>query len=119
MKQKKTITLTSKALSHFRKILNKKKNSIGIRIGIKEAGCSGKSYTIDFAYKLQKNDKVIEINGIQVIVGNESFNYLQGTHLDCIKKGLNMHITFQNPNAVNECGCGESFQINDILKLST
>ncbi len=82
-----------------------------VRVGVKSGGCSGLSYILDFEEEVSEEDKVIESNGINLLVDKKSFLYLVGTTLE-YSSGLNgkgFHWT--NPNAQRSCGCGESFSL--------
>lgn len=103
------ITLTNAAVEHLQKTLQKKVEAVGVRLGVKNAGCSGLSYVLDFALETKPEDKIFETNGIKVFVDSASFEYLQGTEIDCVHEGLNAQLKFNNPNVKSACGCGESF----------
>ena len=82
-----------------------------VRIGVETGGCSGLSYKLNFDKNLNENDKLIESNGIKVIIDKKSFLYLIGTTLNYFG-GLNgKGFVFENPNANRTCGCGESFSV--------
>jgi len=82
-----------------------------IRVGVKGGGCSGLMYDLEFDSELKEEDKLIEDNGIKVVVDKKSILYLAGTELD-FSGGLNgKGFNFINPNASRTCGCGESFSI--------
>ncbi len=82
-----------------------------IRVGVKGGGCSGLMYELDFDNQITDTDKVIEDNGIKVVVDKKSYLYLLGTELD-FSGGLNgKGFVFSNPNADRTCGCGESFSL--------
>ena len=82
-----------------------------LRVSVKEGGCSGFSYKLDFDKKKQTNDKVFECNGVQLIVDSKSLLYLMGMTLN-FDGGLNgKGFTFSNPNASKTCGCGFSFNV--------
>jgi iron-sulfur cluster assembly protein len=103
------ISLTKNAISYIQKTLEGKEGVLGIRLGVKSSGCSGLSYTLDFATEMKDEDKKFESEGISVFVDPNSFEYLKGTQLDCVKEGLNEILKFNNPNVKSACGCGESF----------
>lgn len=105
------ITLTDTAVQHFQKILQKKAEALGIRFGIKNAGCSGMSYVLGFALEAKPDDQIFETAGVKVLVGSDSLEYLQGTEIDCVQEDLNATLKFNNPNVKSACGCGESFNI--------
>ena len=82
-----------------------------VRVGVKSGGCSGLSYILDFEEKASESDKVVESNGVNLLIDKKSLLYLIGTTLE-YSSGLNgkgFHWT--NPNAQRSCGCGESFSL--------
>ena len=107
-----TVTFTPTALTHFEEQLKTDPKAIGIRLGVKDAGCSGKAYTIDFAYEKADDDKVCVFEGCTFYIDPESFNYLQGMQVDRVQEGLNAFLKFNNPNVTGTCGCGESFTVD-------
>lgn len=105
------ITLTEKAASEVRKIMeaNKIPETYGLRVGVKGGGCSGLSYSLGFDSEGRENDKVLNIDGVRMFVDPKSLFYLSGTQLD-FTDGLNGRgFVFNNPNATKTCGCGSSF----------
>ncbi|MBE9533031.1 MAG: iron-sulfur cluster assembly accessory protein [Proteobacteria bacterium] len=103
------IKLTDSAVKRVAEIVAKNELAIGLRIGVKESGCSGYSYDLGFAETIEDNDSVIEQDGVKVIIDNTSMPILDGIELDFVKQGLNQSFKFNNPNVVSSCGCGESF----------
>jgi iron-sulfur cluster assembly protein len=106
------ITMTEKALLQIRNISNfeNRSNENGLRLSVTGGGCSGLSYKVEFSPKKER-DNVLNFSGIQVLIDPKSAIYLKGIELD-FKDGLNgKGFTFDNPNAKNTCGCGESFYI--------
>ena len=82
-----------------------------VRVGVKSGGCSGLSYVLDFEEKASENDKVVESNGINLVIDKKSLLYLVGTTLE-YSSGLNgKGFHWINPNAQRSCGCGESFSL--------
>lgn len=106
-----SITLTERAAKHVRGSLEKRGKGIGIRLGVKTAGCSGLAYKLEFVDDPPKSDRSYENYGVKVFVDAKSLVYLKGTTLDFVKEGLNEGFKFVNPNVTGECGCGESFQV--------
>ena len=106
-----SITLTERAAEHVRGSLEKRGKGIGIRLGVKTAGCSGLAYKLEFVDDAPESDSFYENHGIKVFVDAKSLVYLKGTTLDFVKEGLNEGFKFVNPNVTGECGCGESFQV--------
>ncbi|AMX03097.1 iron-sulfur cluster assembly protein IscA [Microbulbifer thermotolerans] len=105
------ITMTEAAQAHIRRQLEKRGKGVGIRVGVKTAGCSGLSYVLEFVDAVSAEDMVFEQNGVKLVVDPKSLVYLDGTELDFVKEGLNEGFAFSNPNVKNECGCGESFHV--------
>ena len=105
------ITITENAADHIRKFLTKRGKGEGIRIGVKTSGCSGMAYTLEFVDKIQPEDQVFEQNGVKVFIDPKRMVYLDGTQVDFAKEGLQEGFKFENPNAKESCGCGESFHV--------
>jgi iron-sulfur cluster assembly protein len=83
-----------------------------LRFGANESGCSGFSYVMDFAEKIEDADLIFESFGVKVVIDERSLELLSGTQIDYVTEGLNSTFKFSNPKASDHCGCGESFAIN-------
>ncbi len=105
------ITLTDSAADRVRTYLDKRGGGLGLRLGVKQTGCSGFAYVIDYADEIAADDVVFETGGVAVIVDKPSLEYIDGTEVDFVKEGLNEAFKFKNPKAAGECGCGESFNV--------
>jgi|TARA_R110002167_G_scaffold14800_4_gene59661 iron-sulfur cluster assembly protein len=105
------IKVSEAAANRALSFLNNRGSGIGLRLGVKTTGCSGLAYVLEFVDELNADDSVFEDNGLKVIIDGKSLVYLDGTHLDFAKEGLNEGFQFNNPNANGECGCGESFNV--------
>ena len=105
------IQLTEVAAKRVRSFLDNRGKGIGLRIGIKTTGCSGMAYVLEFVDEMTDEDSVFESQGVKIIVDPKSMIYLDGTEVDFAKEGLNEGFQFRNPNAKDECGCGESFTV--------
>ena len=105
------INLTESAAKQIRRSLAKRGKGVGLRLGVKEVGCSGLAYTFDYADEIGPNDALFEANDAKVVVDREILKYLDGSTLDYAREGLKEAFKFDNPNAKNECGCGESFSV--------
>lgn len=105
------ITMTEAAQAYVAKQLANRGKGIGIRVGVKTAGCSGMAYVLEFVEEVAAEDEVFETGGVKLVVDPKSLAYLDGTELDFVKEGLNEGFEFKNPNVKNECGCGESFHV--------
>jgi iron-sulfur cluster assembly protein len=106
------ISITDKAIEEIKRISIKDnpEGSKGLRLAVTGGGCSGLSYKIEFSDEKAK-DNILEFNGVKVFIDPKSVIYLKGIVLD-FKDGLNgKGFVFDNPNAKNTCGCGESFSL--------
>ncbi len=105
------INLTDVAAQRVKNFLQNRGKGLGLRIGIKTTGCSGMAYVLEFVDDVEEDDKVFETKGVKVVVDPKSLVYLDGTEVDFTREGLNEGFKFINPNARDECGCGESFTV--------
>lgn len=106
------ITITDKALEQIKHISEQENpdGSKGLRLAVIGGGCSGLSYKIEFSESKEK-DNVLQYGNVKVLIDPKSVIYLKGIVLD-FKDGLNgKGFSFDNPNAKNTCGCGESFSL--------
>ena len=99
------------AIKHFSNSLKKRGKGSGIKLGVKEAGCSGYEYTFNFVDEINTNDIHLNENGCDIYVDPSSYEFLKGSMVDYVEDGLNKGIKFINPNAKAVCGCGESFTV--------
>ncbi|MGB7451752.1 MAG: iron-sulfur cluster assembly accessory protein [Lysobacterales bacterium] len=106
-----SIQLTDNAAQRVKQFLEKD-NGVALRLGVRKTGCSGWAYEVSIASELKNDDQVFEDKGIKIVVDNVSLPYLQGSSIDFTQSGLNRTFQFNNPNATDECGCGESFTIS-------
>ncbi len=106
------ITVSNKAVGKIKDILQaEQKNDGFIRVGIKGGGCSGFTYLLDIEEKETDGDQIFDFNGVKVLIDSKSMIYLAGVELD-YTDGLNgSGFIFNNPNATNTCGCGDSFAV--------
>ncbi len=80
----------------------------GVRVGVKNGGCAGMSYTMEYAEKVNPNDEVIEEKGIKLMIDPKAVMFLLGTEMDYKSDKLSAQFVFNNPNQTSACGCGES-----------
>ena len=106
-----SIQLTESAAQRVKYFLDKE-SGMALRLGVRKTGCSGWAYEVTIASELDNDDQVFEDKGVKIVVDSESLPYLQGSQIDFTTSGLNRTFTFDNPNATDECGCGESFTIS-------
>jgi iron-sulfur cluster assembly protein len=106
------MSLTPAAIERVRYLVNTLgEGAAGIRVGVKTAGCSGLTYTIDFAREIGPGEEVIEADGVKVVVDSKAMMYLLGSEMDFVEDRLGAAFKFNNPNEAGRCGCGESFTV--------
>ena len=105
------VSLTVPAAERVRSFLASRGRGVGLRLGVKQTGCSGFAYVVNYADEGGEQDVVFEEAGVKVIVDRDSLRYLDGTEIDFVRHGLNEAFKFRNPNVKGECGCGESFNV--------
>lgn len=106
------MSLTDAAAERVREIMaGSDRPVVGLRVGIKDAGCAGQSYTLDYVSEPIKGDDHIVDKGVDVYVEPKATLYLLGTVMDFEEDMLKSGFTFKNPNQTGECGCGESVQL--------
>lgn len=114
MHQTKTaiISITDRAVEQIKVLLsNRGKPSAGIRVNVKQGGCSGLSYVIEYADTQNKYDEVVEMGDVKVLIEPKAIIYLIGTTMDFIDESIKSGFVFLNPNEKSKCGCGESFSV--------
>jgi len=92
-------------------IAGRGKPTAGIRIGVRSKGCSGMSYTLEFADKQEPMDEVVESDGVRLLIDPKASLFLIGTVMDYEEEKLKSGFVFRNPNEKGRCGCGESFHV--------
>lgn len=86
----------------------------GIRLNLDESGCSGYMYVLDFVTEALEGDRRFDVDGIALYVPEKWVVMLNGLQIDYVTEGVNSLFKFRNPNATGECGCGESFTVDEI-----
>jgi|SRR6185312_8590196 len=108
----KVIRLTDAAAARIRDIMEKSQGRyIGVRVGVKNGGCAGMSYTMDYAEAQTPLDEVIEDKGVRILIDPKAVMFLIGTEMDFKRDRLAARFVFTNPNQTEACGCGESVVI--------
>ena len=105
------LNLTERAARRIQQSINNRGAGIGLRLGVRTAGCSGMAYTMEFADHKEAADCEFESRGVTLLVDTQCLPYLNGMELDFVREGLNEGFKFNNPNSKAECGCGESFTV--------
>lgn len=105
----KVMRLTEAAAAKIREIMEKSDGRfIGVRVGVKNGGCAGMSYTMDYAESQNSFDEVIEDKGVRILIDPKAVMFLIGTEMDYAREKLASRFIFRNPNQTDACGCGES-----------
>jgi iron-sulfur cluster assembly protein len=84
---------------------------VGLRVGIKNGGCAGQSYTVEYAHDIRPTDEVVEDKGVKILVDPKAVLFLLGTEMDYKVDKMSAQFIFNNPNQTGACGCGESVQL--------
>ena len=108
----KVIRLSEAAAARIHDIMEKSEGRyIGVRVGVKNGGCAGMSYTMDYAENQGPHDEVVEDKGVRILVDPKAVMFLVGTEMDFKREKLAQKFIFVNPNQTEACGCGESVVI--------
>ena len=86
-----------------------------VRVGVKNGGCAGMSYYMEYAEKIDPLDEVVEEKGVRILIDPKAVLFLLGTEMDYKVEKLSAQFTFNNPNQTAACGCGESVQIEPAV----
>jgi iron-sulfur cluster assembly protein len=106
------MTVTPAAVERVKALIDGRgKPTAGVRIGVRTKGCSGLSYTLEFADTQQPMDEVVETEGIKLLIDPKASLFLIGTEMDYAEEKLKSGFVFKNPNEKGRCGCGESFHV--------
>ena len=106
------LTITESAKQRVRDLMSQRETpAVGIRIGIKTKGCSGMSYTMEFADQASPFDEVVTIDEITLMIDPKAIMFILGTEMDYIEETLHSGFVFNNPNEKGRCGCGKSFHV--------
>ncbi len=110
--KRQAMTLTDAAAARVRALLDKRgKPSAGIRISVRTKGCSGLSYTLEYADERGKFDEVVEDKGVTILIDPKASMFIFGTEMDYVEDKMESGFKFINPNEKGRCGCGESFHV--------
>lgn len=108
--RKAAIQLTPTAVSHLEQLLNQPEPKL-IRIGVKNRGCSGLTYNLEYVDKPGKFDEEVVQDGVKVLIDSKALFSIIGSEMDWVDDKLSSRFVFHNPNSKGQCGCGESFMV--------
>ena len=108
----KIMSLTDAAAERITEIMeDSDKPVIGVRVGVRNAGCAGMAYTLDYVTEPVQGDDHVSDRGVEVYIEPKATMFLLGTVMDFEQSKMSSGFTFKNPNQTGECGCGESVQL--------
>jgi iron-sulfur cluster assembly protein len=108
----KVVTLTERAADRVREIMAKADAPYaGLRVGVKNGGCAGQEYVLEYAAAAEPFDEVVEDKGVTILIDPKAILFLIGTEVDYEATTLSSKFVFKNPNETDACGCGESVTI--------
>jgi iron-sulfur cluster assembly protein len=108
----KVVTLSDAAAERVKEIMGKAdKPYAGLRVGVKNGGCAGQEYVLEYAEAADPLDEVVEDHGVTILVEPKAVLFLVGTQIDYEVSRLSSKFVFRNPNETDACGCGESVTI--------
>ncbi len=112
LSQRKVMSLTEAAASRVKEIMASSSTpAAALRVGIRNGGCAGMSYTMELAASIEPLDEVVEDKGVKVLIDPKAVLFLLGAEMDFKGDRLGSSFTFRNPNETSACGCGESVAI--------
>ncbi len=108
----KVVTLSDAAAARVKEIMDRAEAPYaGLRVGVKNGGCAGQEYVLDYAAAADPLDEVVEDKGVRILIEPKAVLFLIGTEIDYEVSRLSSKFVFRNPNQVDACGCGESVTI--------
>ena len=104
--------LTEAAAARIKDVMARAEKPVaGIRVGVKNGGCAGMEYTMEYADGVKPTDEVVEDKGVKIMIDPKAVLFLLGTEMDFRTEKLSAQFVFNNPNQTSACGCGESVQL--------
>jgi len=108
----KVISLTDRAAERLKAIMaDADKPIAGLRVGVRNGGCAGMAYTMEYAEERKAGEDMVEDRGVTVFIDPKAVLFLLGTEMDFKTDKLSSQFVFNNPNQTSACGCGESIAI--------
>jgi iron-sulfur cluster assembly protein len=104
--------LTDAAATRIKDVMARATKPVaGVRVGVKNGGCAGMEYTMEYAESVNPADEVVEDKGVKILIDPKAILFLLGTEMDYKTEKLSAQFIFNNPNQTSACGCGESVQL--------
>ena len=113
--------LTEAAAERIKELMAKSDQPIaGLRVGVRNGGCAGMAYTMEYAAQANPTDEVVEDKGVRILIDPKAVLFLLGTEMDYKIDKLSAQFVFNNPNQTSACGCGESVELKpaDLAALA-
>lgn len=112
MERPPVVTLTDAAADRVKTLIAKSEKPVqGLRIGVKTRGCSGMSYSVEYADEPKRFEEVVEQKGVKLFIDPTAVMFILGSEVDYKEDRFTSGFTFVNPNEKGRCGCGESFHV--------
>ncbi|SRR6056297_3569629 len=112
MERPAVVTLTDAAAERVKTLVAKSEKPVqGLRIGVKTRGCSGMSYSVEYADEPKRFEEVVEQKGVRLFIDPTAVMFILGSEVDYQEDRFTSGFTFTNPNEKGRCGCGESFHV--------
>lgn len=105
------LVLTEAAVKQVKALLSSQPDKIGVKVGVKQRGCNGMSYTLEYVNEKAKFDEEVFQDGVRILIDSKAQMTLLGTEMDFVVDKLSSEFVFNNPNIKGTCGCGESFNV--------
>jgi iron-sulfur cluster assembly protein len=107
--------LTDAAATRIKDIMSKSERPVAaLRVGVKNGGCAGMAYTMEYAESANPSDEIVEDKGVKILIDPKAVLFLLGTEMDYKIDKLSSQFVFNNPNQTSACGCGESVQLTPV-----
>jgi iron-sulfur cluster assembly protein len=104
--------LTDAAAARIKEVMANARTPVaGVRVGVKNGGCAGMEYIMEYAEAAAPTDEIVEDKGVRILIDPKAVLFLLGTEMDYRRDKLAAQFVFNNPNQTSACGCGESVQI--------
>lgn len=109
-----TVRVTPAAVRHFQEQMAADTSALGVRLSVRESGCTGYMYVVDLLNDPAQGGNDLQLKlaeGLTLFIDRTNLGILTGTEIDYVREGINRQLAFRNPNAQDYCGCGESFSV--------